>query len=70
MVEAIEENDGGNLIKQTLNLVLDTLGLPQCDNIFEARKMIHEEVKKDRTVQKHIDEIIKLSYNMIHHPEA
>ena len=57
------------MIKQTIDLVLDTLSLPKCDNIYEARNMIRTAVNQDRDVQKHIDEIIKLSYNMIHHPE-
>ena len=51
MVQAIEENRFGNmeLLKQTIHLVLDTLGLPACDDIYEGRRMIREAVKRDRT---------------------
>ena len=58
MVQAIEENNnhGYNiatdmeLLKESIDLVLDTLGLPPCDDIYKGRKMIRDAVKKDRKV--------------------
>ena len=51
MVQAVEERHHGNidtdreLLKQTLDLVLDTLGLPPCDDIYRARNMIRDAVR-------------------------
>ena len=53
-------------LKEALDLVLDTLGLPECDDIYRARKMIREAVENDRSVQKEIDLIIKLSINVVY----
>ena len=52
------------LLKEALSLVLDTLGLPPCDDIFKARKMIRDQVKRDGSVKKYIEEVIKLAYNI------
>ena len=54
------------LLKEALDLVLDTLGLPECDDIYRARKMIREAVENDKSVQKEIDLIIKLSINVVY----
>ena len=69
MVEAIEENIKDIKIKKSIDLILDTLGLPPCDDIHKARKMIRKAINNNRNVQKHIKEVIKLSYGVIHHPE-
>ena len=53
-------------LKEALDLVLDTLGLPECDDIYRAREMIRKAVEKDRSVQKEIDLIIKLSINVVY----
>ena len=52
MVQAIEENRYGNmeLLKESIDLVLDTLGLQKCDDIHRGRRMIREAVKKDRQI--------------------
>ena len=58
MVQAIvvNNNHGYNiatdmeLLKKSIDLVLDTLGLPPCDDIYKARKMIRDAVKKDRMI--------------------
>ena len=55
MVEAIEENHENQTFKQAIDLVLDTLGLPPCDDISEAREMIREAIKNDRRVQNNIE---------------
>ena len=34
-----------DLLKEALNLVLDTIGLPPCDDINEARKIIRHKVE-------------------------
>ena len=36
------------MLRQVLDIVLDTLGLPQCDDIYRARKMIRDAVENDR----------------------
>ena len=55
MVQAIEQKHARIIIKtdkeklkEALDIVLDTLGLPPCDDIHIARKMIRDTVKKDR----------------------
>ena len=47
-----------------MNLILDTLGLPPCDDVHEARRKVREIVRNDREVQFEIDEIIRLSANI------
>lgn len=72
MVQAVEERQHGNietdreLLKQTLDIVLDTLGLPQCDDIYKAREMIRDAVNQDRWFQEYIDKIIKLASNIVY----
>ena len=54
------------MLRQVLALVLDTLGLPQCDDIYRARKMIRDAVERDREAKKEIDLVIKLATNVVY----
>ena len=47
-----------------MNLILDTLGLPACDDVYEARRKVREVIRNNREVHARIDEIIKLSANI------
>ena len=49
-----------------MSLVLDTIGLPPCDDIYEASKMIRARCERDRNVMKHINEVIKLATNIVY----
>ena len=71
MVQAIEENRFGNIekLKRTIDLVLDTLGLPACDDIHVGRRMIREAVRNNRMFQENIGEIIKLASNIAYGKE-
>ena len=76
MVQAIKVNHHGKiyltdmeLLKKTLDLVLDTIGLPECNNINEGRQMIRDAVSKDRNIEKCIDEVIKLASNIVYGKE-
>ena len=72
MVQAIKQKNHVDIhadkykLKLTLDHVLDTLGLPPCDDIQKARKVIRDAVDSDRTFQKHIDEVIKLATNIVY----
>ena len=52
-----------------MNVILDAIGLPPCDDIQKARKMIREACEKDRTVRENIDEVIHLAVNIVHGKE-
>ena len=54
------------MLKEALDIVLDILGLPPCDDIHEIRIMIRDVVENDRKVKMHIDEIIKLAANIVY----
>ena len=76
MVHAIEENNHGFIVytnkeklKEALDIVLDTLGLPPCDDIQKARTLIRKAVRKDRNLQEHIDDVIKLASNIVYGTE-
>ena len=47
-----------------MNLILDTLGLPPCDDVHEARRKVREVIQNDREVEAKINEIIRLSANI------
>ena len=55
-----------DMLKRTLDIVLDILGLPQCDDIHETRIMICDAVKNDRKVKQYIDEIVMLAANIVY----
>ena len=56
MVQTKEENHNANIysemgkLKQALDLVVDALSLPPCNDINIARKMIRDAVEKDTNV--------------------
>ena len=57
------------LLKKTIDLVLNTIGLSECDNIYEGRQMIRDAVNKDRDIENHIDEVINLATNIVYGKE-
>ena len=76
MVEAIEEDNHGFILytdieklKEAMDLVLDTLGLPPCGDIQRARESIRRAIRKDRIKKEHIDYVIKLVSNIVYDTE-
>ena len=49
-----------------MDLILDAIHLPPCDDIYVARKMVRQAVKRDRRVKAHIDEVIKLATGIVY----
>ena len=56
------------MLKQSIDLILDTIGLPPCNDINKASKMIREAVKKDTRLKRHIDEVIKVCSDIVYNP--
>ena len=54
------------MLKRTLDIVLDVLGLPQSVDIHETRIRIRDAVVNDRKVKNHIDEIVMLAANFVY----
>ena len=52
-----------------MDLILNTIGLPSCDNALKARRIIKEAIQKDRHVQANIDEVAKLAADMVYSDE-
>ena len=62
MVEAIEENNHGFVIytdieklKEAMDLLLDTIGLPPCGDIQRARELIRRAIRQDRIKKEQVD---------------
>ena len=62
MVEAIEENNHGFVIytdieklKEAMDLLLDTIGLPSCGDIQRARELIRRAIRQDRIKKEQVD---------------
>ena len=49
-----------------MDLILDAIHLPPCDDIYVARKMVRQAVKRDRKVKAHINEVIKLATDIVY----